>query len=281
MRKKWWILALAAVLGLVVVAGGVWYFVFRDTSPAAVSIDSASKAAEDANASSNSGGTGSGSSASNLDGTWTVSSTIGSFTDFTSSFAGFRVQEQLAGIGAKTAVGRTPNVTGTMTIKGTTIPSTAIEVDMTTLTSDDSRRDGQMRTQGIETGKFPKATFTLTQPIELGSIPADGQKITVNAVGDLNLHGVTKQVTFPLEAQRTGDVIVVVGPARDPVLRLLDLESRRLWPCCRSRTRASWKCSSSSPRRRRPAASLLAPGLASRRAHRRGAHHDASRPQAA
>jgi polyisoprenoid-binding protein YceI len=217
MRKKWWILALAALLGLVVVAGGVWYFVFRDTSPAAVSIDSASKAAEDAKASSNSGGTGSGSTnTSNLDGTWTVSSTIGSFSDFTSSFAGFRVQEQLAGIGAKTAVGRTPNVTGTMTIDGNTIPKTAIDVDMTTLTSDDSRRDGQMRTQGIETSKFPKASFTLTQPIELGSLPADGQKITVNAVGDLNLHGVTKQVTFPLEAQRTGDVIVVVGQLEIP-----------------------------------------------------------------
>ena len=126
------------------------------------------------------------------------------------------MQEQLAGIGAKTAVGRTPKVTGTMTIDGTTIPKATFEVDMTTLTSDDDRRDGQMRTQGIETSKFPKATFTLTQPISLGSIPADGEKITVNAVGDLTLHGVTKQVTFPLEAQRTGDVIAVVGQLEIP-----------------------------------------------------------------
>lgn len=216
MRKKWWIVALAAVLGLVVVAGGVWYFVFRDTSPAEVSIDLATETAQDASASSNSGGTSGSASSSGVDGTWTVNASIGSFTDFTSSFAGFRVQEQLAGIGAKTAVGRTPKVTGTMTIDGTTIPKATFEVDMTTLTSDDSRRDGQIRTQAIETSKFPKATFTLSQPISLGSIPADGQQITVNAVGDLTLHGVTKQVTFPLEAQRTGDVIAVVGQLEIP-----------------------------------------------------------------
>lgn len=215
MRKKGWIVALAALVGFVVVVGGVWYFVFRDTAPAEVSIDSASDAIKESNASSNSGTSGT-STTNTLDGTWTVNSTIGSFNDFTSSFAGFRVQEQLAGVGAKTAVGRTPKVTGTMTMDGTTIPKATFEVDMTTLTTDDSRRDGQLRTQGIETSKFPKATFTLTQPIALGSIPTEGEKITVNAVGDLTLHGVTKQVTFPLTAQRTGDVIAVVGQLEIP-----------------------------------------------------------------
>ena len=35
--------------------------------------------------------------------------------------------------------------------------------------------------------------------------------ITVDATGNLTLHGVTKEVTIPLQAQRKGDAIAVVG----------------------------------------------------------------------
>ena len=208
MSKKWIIAIVAAVV--VVVAGfGVWYFVIRDDSPAAVSIDRASDALDDA-ADKGSGSSGS-SASSSLDGTWTVDDTIGSFSDFTSSFAGFRVQEELASIGAKTAVGRTPDVTGGMTIDGTTITEASFEVDMTTLTTDSGLRDNAIRQQAIETSRFPTATFTTTAPIELGSIPAEGEEITVDATGELTLHGVTKTVTIPLTAKRQGDVIAVVG----------------------------------------------------------------------
>ncbi|MCA1843241.1 MAG: YceI family protein [Actinobacteria bacterium] len=58
---------------------------------------------------------------------------------------------------------------------------------------------------------FPTATFELTQPIELGSLPASGQQVTVRATGDLTLHGATKRVTVPLQAQRSGAGIRVAG----------------------------------------------------------------------
>lgn len=211
MNKKW----IAAVLGVVVVAVaafGVWYFVFRDDSPPAVSLDRATGQLEETTKSTG----GSSAPSSTLDGTWTVDKSIGSFSDFSSSFAGFRVQEELVGVGAKTAVGRTPNVTGTMKIDGTTIPEASFDVDMTTLTTDDGRRDNAIRMQAIETSRFPKATFTLTTPISLGSVPDEGEQITVDATGDLTLHGVTKKVTIPLEAKRTGDVITVVGSLEIP-----------------------------------------------------------------
>ena len=215
MRKRWWIVALAAVVALVVAGGAVWYFVFRDDAPAEVSLDTATRSLDDdSGTTATSGGTARG--ANSLDGTWTVDRTIGSFNDFSSSFAGFRVQEQLVGIGAKTAVGRTPEVTGSITLDGTTVPKATFEVDMTTLTTDDGRRDNAIRTQAIETERFPTATFTLTQPIELGAIPADSTAIKVNATGDLTLHGVTKSVTIPLEAQRKGEVIAVVGSLEIP-----------------------------------------------------------------
>lgn len=212
MSRKW-IIALVAAAVVVVAGFGVWYFVIRDDSPAAVSIDRASDALDDATKGSGSSGSGSGSSSSSsdLDGTWTVDDSIGSFSDFSSSFAGFRVQEELASIGAKTAVGRTPDVTGGMTIDGTTITEASFEVDMTTLTTDSGLRDNAIRQQAIETSRFPTATFTLTEPIDLGSIPAEGEEITVDATGDLTLHGVTKSVTLPLTAKRQGDVIAVVG----------------------------------------------------------------------
>src|SRR5215208_3494870 len=136
MRKKWWI-ALVAVVAVFVVAGGaVWYFVFRDDAPAEVSLDRAARSLDDAKGSGPTATTGSGS----VDGTWTVNQSIGSFSDFTSSFAGFRVQEELVGIGGKTAVGRTPNVTGSITINGTTVPKGTFDVDMASIVTDDERR---------------------------------------------------------------------------------------------------------------------------------------------
>ena len=42
---------------------------------------------------------------------------------------------------------------------------------MTTLQSDESRRDERLRTDGLQTDQFPTATFTLTKPIEVGSVP--------------------------------------------------------------------------------------------------------------
>jgi polyisoprenoid-binding protein YceI len=216
MRKRWWIVALAAVLAVVVAGGAVWYFVFRDDAPAEVSLDRAAKSLDDEQSGTTATSGGGASSRSGLDGTWTVDQSIGSFSDFSSSYAGFRVQEQLVGIGAKTAVGRTPRVTGTMTLEGTNVPKASFDVDMTTLTTDDSRRDNAIRTQAIETARFPKASFVLTQPIQLESIPADGEKVAVDATGDLTLHGVTKSVTIPLEAQRKGDVIVVIGSLEIP-----------------------------------------------------------------
>src|SRR5215213_7770115 len=98
MRKRWWLVALAAVLALVVAGGAVWYFVFRDDAPAEVSIDRAANSIDGTDAGSTATSGGSATKSAGLDGTWNVDQSIGSFSDFSSSFAGFRVQEQLVGI---------------------------------------------------------------------------------------------------------------------------------------------------------------------------------------
>jgi polyisoprenoid-binding protein YceI len=200
------LIAGAAIIVIALLAGaayGVWYLFLQPPGPAAVA--NATLAPVPSNASVKPLG------ADGITGTWNVDTSIGSFSDFSGSWVGYRVQEQLASIGANTAVGRTPAVTGSLTIAGTSVTAVTITADLTNLQSDDSRRDGQLDRQGIETGTYPTATFTLTSPIDLKTVPADGAEIDVTATGTLLLHGQTKTVQIPLKARLSGSVIEVTG----------------------------------------------------------------------
>jgi polyisoprenoid-binding protein YceI len=211
-RPSWVRLGLTALL-LAVVAGGafgIWYLFLRPAPPAAVALPSIPVSSPGSSAAA-SAEPGASTAAGGLDGTWQVDPSVGSFSDFSGSFVGYRVQEELASIGAQEAVGRTADVTGAMEIFGTTIQSVDVTADLTTLKSDDDRRDGQLQRQGIETGTFPTSTFHLTSPVELGALPAEGQAITVTATGDLTLHGQTKSVEVPLQARLSAGVISVTG----------------------------------------------------------------------
>jgi polyisoprenoid-binding protein YceI len=203
-NRTWWYLSGALVFVIALGGLGVWYFVFRDDAPAAVDIDHATESLQAQEPTVNERATG-------VTGTWTIDHTIGDFADFTSSFAGYRVREEVVSIGAKTAVGRTPGVSGSFTIAGKTISEAEFTVDMTTLQSDHGGRDDAMRDEAIETKRFPTATFSLTDAMEFDAIPVDGTRISVEATGDLTLHGVTREVTIPLDAERTGNVIAVTG----------------------------------------------------------------------
>jgi polyisoprenoid-binding protein YceI len=136
-----------------------------------------------------------------LDGSWTVAS---------GSQAGYRVAENLFGQDTE-GVGRTSTVTGSMTISGTTVNTTKVEVDVASMKSDSSQRDNQFNGRIMETAKFPTATFSLTSPIDLGSLPADQAQSTYKATGDFTIHGVTNPVTFDLTARRNGSTIEVTG----------------------------------------------------------------------
>ena len=146
-----------------------------------------------------------------LAGTWSIHTSLGSMSDFSSSWAGYRVQEQLVGVGANTAVGRTPNVTGSMTLSGATIDNVLITADLTTLKSSDSHRDDQLRNQAIDTSQFPTAIFKTIQPVDLGTLPTDGTTVTATAKGAFTLHGVTRTVDISLQAVRQGGIIAVTG----------------------------------------------------------------------
>src|SRR6202023_1832044 len=181
---------IAAVLagGLALGAAGVavlYFVVFAGSSPQKLALSSPtpSTSGAAANASSTPGA-----------GTWTVTS---------GSQAGYRVREQLASLPAPSdAVGRTTAVAGTLTLtqaaSGDSVSAASITVDVSKLTSDKSMRDQRIHRQGLESDRYPTATFQLTSPIALPAGAASGQTIHVSANGALTIHGVSKTMTTPL-----------------------------------------------------------------------------------
>ncbi len=132
------------------------------------------------------------------------------------------MREKLARLPAKSdAVGRTQDVTGSVTIEGAgdgfTATAADLTVDVTTLVSDSDRRDGQIKRRGLETNTYPTATFTLTQPVVIPVEALAGSAVTVQATGDMTIHGVTKSVTIPLQTQLTGSQIELVGSLTFPM----------------------------------------------------------------
>jgi polyisoprenoid-binding protein YceI len=123
---------------------------------------------------------------------------------------GYRVEEVLAGVNT-TAVGRSNQIDGTLTIEGTTVTGVDVSVDVATITSDESRRDNQFYGRIMTVSEFPTATFVLTQPIDFGRIPVGDETITATATGDLTLRGVTNPVKFDVTAQTTDGRIGVLG----------------------------------------------------------------------
>lgn len=140
-----------------------------------------------------------------LEGQWMVESAQ------EATFVGYRINEVLTTIGDFEVVGRTSDVVGTLTIDGQTVVAAEFTVDVATLTTDQDRRDKEMREQSMETDLFPEATFVLTDSIELEGVPGEGEVIDLNVVGDLTMHGVTQLVEIPMDAQVVGGLIVVVG----------------------------------------------------------------------
>ena len=186
---KRWLIGLIVVALVLVVGGPFLYFrVIEGPAPAPLRLPKRHASAG-------------GSATVPVDGRWTVAGT---------SEAGYRVQEVLFGQ-SNTAVGRTSAITGSFTISGTEVSAGQFTVDMTKVKSDESERDNQFQGRIMDTARFPTSTFVLTQPIQLGSIPAEGTTITESATGELTLHGTTRTVTFPVQARLKGTTISVSG----------------------------------------------------------------------
>jgi polyisoprenoid-binding protein YceI len=192
--------------GLLIGAAGigfVYFVVFAGSSPQKLALSSPTPSTSGASATP---------SSTLGPGTWSVT---------TGSQAGYRVREQLASLAAPSdAVGRTSAVTGTLTLaqtaSGYSVTAASITVDVSQLSSDKPMRDRRIHSQGLQSDRYPTATFQLATPIALPVEAATGQTIHVSATGALTLHGVTKTVTIPIDARLNGSKIELVGSITFP-----------------------------------------------------------------
>ena len=132
--------------------------------------------------------------------------------------ARYKVGEQLVGIPfANEAVGSTQAVTGAIVLAadGTVNPAQSkITVDLKTLKSDQSLRDGYLQRNVLQTDKFPTLEFVpkratgAPSPFPTAQRP---QAMGVQLVGDMTLHGVTSEVTWNIATTVSGDAIAGRG----------------------------------------------------------------------
>ncbi len=121
------------------------------------------------------------------------------------SVARYLVREQLARLDLPNdAVGETSDVGGSITFNADgSVDSNAaiITVDLTTLQSDEDRRNRYLRTRSLQSDTFPTAEFVIQETPGLPwPLPLDGEA-TFQLVGDMTLHGVTRPLTWDATAQ--------------------------------------------------------------------------------
>jgi polyisoprenoid-binding protein YceI len=113
--------------------------------------------------------------------------------------------------GNKVVVGKTAAISGQLQFDpsdpAATLGETSFTVDMTTLETDQSRRDNWIRENGPNFNQFPQATFVATSIEGVpDTIPA-GAAVTFQLNGDLNVRGVSVPVTFDVTATLNGDTL--------------------------------------------------------------------------
>ena len=129
--------------------------------------------------------------------------------------ARYIVGEQLARVSVPSdAVGETRDVTGTIVFNedGSVLPeASVITVGVNGLRSDESRRDGYLSRNSIQTSRFPDATFAINGTEGLvWPLPSEGI-VSFTLLGDMTIRDVTRPVTLDVDAEFTGDSFIAIA----------------------------------------------------------------------
>jgi polyisoprenoid-binding protein YceI len=118
----------------------------------------------------------------------------------------YTVREKLATLPASSnAVGRTSALSGTLRLDG----PTEVTADLSTLASDQSRRDNYVRQKLFATD--PNVTFTVDSLPGLPAQYTEGETFTGTVTGTATIRGVPGPITLAIEARLVGDELQVVG----------------------------------------------------------------------
>jgi len=140
-------------------------------------------------------------------GTWTVSN---------ASKTTVSVREQLVGVNLPSdAVLVAKGATGTFVLNGdgTFSAASKISFDLTTLESDNRNRDDFIKGDTLQVRQFPKAEFVPTKTTGLAlPMPTSGD-FTFKLTGQMTIRAKTKEVTFDVQAKRTGNELIATATA--------------------------------------------------------------------
>jgi polyisoprenoid-binding protein YceI len=197
-----------AASAIVIVFLLVYFVIFPTSSPKPFKLATSTASGSDTSTASN----GSPVAATQLAGTWKLAS---------GSQAGYRVREKLAFLPAQSdAVGRTSSMTGSATFAdsaGTvTITAASFDVAVNTLKSDRSMRDEKIHSIGLESDRYPTATFALSTPVTLPASALAGKVVRVSVTGVFDIHGVSRRETLPVELSVSGSTVEAVGSLTFP-----------------------------------------------------------------
>jgi polyisoprenoid-binding protein YceI len=206
-RRRTVLIAGAAGLTTLVLAFGLVYFViFPTSSPKPFKLASTTATVATGTTASTR------SPAAQTNGRWSVVS---------GSQVGYRVREKLAFLAAQSdAVGRTSQVTGaaTLTKSGAIvkIATASFDAAVDTLKSDRSMRDEKIREIGLESSRYPTATFVLSEPVSLPAGANAGKLVHASVTGVFDIHGTSRKETLPVELSLSGSTLQAVGSLTFP-----------------------------------------------------------------
>jgi polyisoprenoid-binding protein YceI len=207
--KRIALLLVGGVIAVAVAAFLVLYFVvFPTSSPKRFKLSTLDGTASTSATSS----AASSSPPSALAGSWKIAG---------GSEAGYRVREKLGFLPAESdAVGRTAQVTGSATFAESggrvTIRAASFDVAVNTLKSDRSMRDEKIHQIGLESSRYPTATFALSSPVTISTSELEGKVARVPVTGTFTIHGTSKKETLPVEMSLSGSTFEAVGSLTFP-----------------------------------------------------------------
>ena len=108
------------------------------------------------------------------------------------------------------AIGTTHSVQGSFKIRTGASPVVAamnITVDLSTLQSDEQRRDHFIQQNSLQTDTYPNATFVSVSTQGLPSSYSDGQSVHFQLTGNLTMHGKTNKEVFDVQGKVVGNTI--------------------------------------------------------------------------
>jgi len=129
------------------------------------------------------------------------------------SSAKYVVEETLSGLPA-TAVGTTPDITGEIYLTPEGLYDGAeskFMVDLSTLQTDESRRDNFVRSNVLETSRYQFAEFVIES---IDAFPAgyvEGEEARLSLTGTMTIKEVSLPMTFSVLARQAGDTLTATA----------------------------------------------------------------------